>query len=1223
MVASLVIGTLSAIGIYAPAQRAMAQAGVTIETSADDHGDAFFGEGLLQVIIEDPTTDDTDPDTIDVTVRVESTSGDNDVSITVPNTSDGSQRFEFFVFHAASGVTPADPDTSAALGADQLVDFGTGATDLPVAGLDLYEDARIVIEYGSSADVNINYEESAADLSLDRDVYGSTSVVHVHVVDQDGNLDPTDRDSYVQTDADMDLLIVLLGAGWNGTVTFDETGDNTADFEAEVSLSNGTIANDEIVATDDSIQLTLNDMANYADPGFDNPENDSTDTSSESLTIDDNDGDLSPTGTVTFASELKMTITDNDQNLDSENDDTITDALIIETDGGDVETFDLAETGDTTGIFVPDASNDEIKITFLSDGVLAVDGNGIVELSPTDVTEDISVTYQDPLNSNSVVENFTQTFSVDLSTPQLSVPDEVGVNDDVIITITDANLNDNPRTKDTYAISLVGDPANGEHDLQRGGLPIGDWATLEVEIEGDHPDFGITGITETLVETGISTGVFTATIDMEDIVAATGADLSDGDSIKFTFHDYFDDQSHEASSELSIGKASTGVDFSRSVLPIPPAPTSDMVDVRGDETVFTTMVITDSDQNEQSNTEDQLMFQFEDDVALGEPSFRVEIDSTVNSDDETISSAADYAGSLLEEILPGLVEPALLGGSNLTLSETAKTSGVFDESLAFEFGTSLDTEDWQDLEVTFTYIDANGDEEKSGIRFRANDGTISTDQSSVRNGAIVVITVQDEDLNLDDDTAEEFTSSVGTADPYIVSVETEDDEIAGSTTETFRETGTDTGVFTASFEIGDQIPVTEDDGETVKQATNILITYNDEVDSSGSSGDEVEINVPVVTGTGALTVSPDLVGPGTTIKVLLTDLDLNQDASGTDDYTPADPSSDDFFISFRSDRTEVGRASPEIEETGANTGVFEFTIELITDESACQDDDLGDAKFDAEGGSTPSIGACPGDLISIRYEDEQDASGRSTTVSALVEVKSFDPEFAADKDSYAPGEKVTITISDPDANRDADIADSLKDIRITSDSDQVGNEISAIETGKDTGVFKLTFTTSTTTSSGTINVKQGDDVTITYTDDFPADFESEENDKDFDFSVSIGGAETGTGSTTPSKPVLQDVSGKPVTSPSAGQQLVLSTTVVNNVNDDLPFVALLEVRDINGVTISLAWQTGTLNANDRADIGVSWTPQDPGTYTLRTFVISDLANPRVLSLVQESTITVS
>jgi hypothetical protein len=45
------------MAVTAPAGSASAQE-VTIETSADDHGSRFFGEGAVRVVIEDESTDD-------------------------------------------------------------------------------------------------------------------------------------------------------------------------------------------------------------------------------------------------------------------------------------------------------------------------------------------------------------------------------------------------------------------------------------------------------------------------------------------------------------------------------------------------------------------------------------------------------------------------------------------------------------------------------------------------------------------------------------------------------------------------------------------------------------------------------------------------------------------------------------------------------------------------------------------------------------------------------------------------------------------------------------------------------------------------------------------------------------------------------------------------------------------------------------------------------------
>ncbi|MGI0023683.1 MAG: hypothetical protein ACREA4_00885 [Nitrososphaera sp.] len=219
------------------------------------------------------------------------------------------------------------------------------------------------------------------------------------------------------------------------------------------------------------------------------------------------------------------------------------------------------------------------------------------------------------------------------------------------------------------------------------------------------------------------------------------------------------------------------------------------------------------------------------------------------------------------------------------------------------------------------------------------------------------------------------------------------------------------------------------------------------------------------------------------------------------------------------------------------------------------------------------------------------------------------------------GERVTGTISDPDANRKPDIADSLTDIRITSSSDRVGEEISAIETGRNTGVFRLSFSTSSGTEGGTITVKTGDTVSIEYTDDFPADFEEAEDDKDFIFNIQIGTGTTDT-TTTASAPGLVDSAGRPIDEPSVGTPTNIATTIINNGDADQPFVAILEVRNAGGVTIVLATVGSTLTPEGQAAVSSSWTPSQPGDYTLRTFVVSNLANPIILSKVAESTITV-
>jgi hypothetical protein len=1226
VVAILVASAFSVVGMTAfPLHKAVAQA-TTITTSADSHGRSFFGEGVLQVVINADADDDDVQE--DITVDIDADPDDGTAtsgSFTIFETSDSSGRFEFFLVHADStfNITDIDPintngvDTYPVSGVPNdaeaaVITFGPGG-NIDLTDSDLFEDVSFDFTVDDE-EVSVDYEESAAVLELDRSTYGSDSFVYIFIIDQDGNMNPTEPDEFDILETNLTgFLFDLAGAEFNQTVTFEETGDNTARFEGIVEL---TEDDEGLVFTDEAVEITLNDIADYFTPA---DVTDSTDTSSRSFDIDDEDGEIDDVAALTFSSELMLTLRDNDRNRDSDDDETLDDVVSVSVDavGGDLEQLDMEETDDNTGIFTIDLSNGELEVTFLEEGEVVDQGNDILELRPDDITEDILVEYNDTRNDDSEEEiTSSQTIEMTLATGSIDIPEAAGINDDFIVTLTDADLNDNPRTKDSYTVEFDG--PGPEFPLMRGGNSIEDLATLEMQVEGEDVDFDDSVFTQTFVETDINSGVFTTEIDMDDILNNT-ADVDDGDVLEITYNDFMDDTSRESSDELAIGEANTGVDFTRTTLPIPPADDSATFDQIG-EFVVTTLIITDPDQNEQSNAEDQL------ELPLGDSEnnifFEIDGDGVSATIDEVGEENDDIEGlgASLEEIMP-----EILGGT-LTVDETGRSTGVFDLELEFH-NADANIDDWNDLEITVTYVNSDGDEESAGITFRGNDGTVVTDQNSAKAGTILLITVEDQDLNLDDDTVEEFEGAIDPdAANALVAVETEDEDLTGVQTEQFRETGADTGIFTATYVVGTDIPITEledvDDDE-VTQATNILITYNDEIDSTGGN-EEIEIDVPVVTSTGAITVTPELVGPGTELTVIITDSDLDQDGRSTDDYdVPSGAEdSDDFFVNFRSDRTEVGRASPDIEETGPNTGVFTFTLELITDEADCEDDDLGDTRYDATGGSEPEIGACPGDLISISYDDEQDGSGRSTSVSAIVEVMSWDPEFSSDKPAYNVGDRVTVTISDPDANRKPDVADSLTDIRVFSDSDRVGEELSALETGRDTGVFRLTFGTASGTTGGAITVRTGDEVTVEYTDEFPADFEEEEDDKDFTFVVPFG-AGGQLGSATPSAPSVRDASGGAVGTITEGQQVVLTTTVTNNADDELPFVALIEVRDSSGITVYLAWQTGVMNADDRTEVGLSWTPEDAGDYSIRTFVVSNLNNPVVLSEVMTTNITVS
>ncbi|MGI0012813.1 MAG: hypothetical protein ACREBU_05115, partial [Nitrososphaera sp.] len=242
---------------------------VIIRTSADVHAGTFFGEAVLQIIVTDSDADD-DATIEDITVDIDAdpdTGAGGSVAVIIPETSESSGRFEFFLVHEdAVAVGPADLDPMNSQGVEgdgtcasdcaPFVTFGPSG-DLAVDA-DLYEETTFDISTGASG-VSMSYEEALGTLQLDRSAYGSTSFVYVSVIDQDANLNPFEADEFVVDPGSgpNDDLFSLNGGSLDDVVTFRETGDNTARFEGRYRL--GT----SIAVSSESMVLTLFDKASY------------------------------------------------------------------------------------------------------------------------------------------------------------------------------------------------------------------------------------------------------------------------------------------------------------------------------------------------------------------------------------------------------------------------------------------------------------------------------------------------------------------------------------------------------------------------------------------------------------------------------------------------------------------------------------------------------------------------------------------------------------------------------------------------------------------------------------------------------------------------------------------------------------------------------------------------------------------------------------------------
>jgi hypothetical protein len=252
------------------------------------------------------------------------------------------------------------------------------------------------------------------------------------------------------------------------------------------------------------------------------------------------DGVLDPLGTVTFRSELKVTLRDSDQDFDPSDIDIINERVLVAVDtaGGDAELLDMKETGDSTGVFVINKAGTKFPITFLSDGEQPVPGNGLLELRDQDIPADIYVEYWDPLDaSGSESVTSVQQFKIKLASGSVHIPDTAGASDSISLTLTDVDLNNDVKVKETYVLEIGSDIFN----LTRSGEQIGTLAYMKMELNGNPLNFGSDNYSYSLTETDVNTGSFKGTISMADIAASgnNGNQLSinGGDQFKIIYFD--------------------------------------------------------------------------------------------------------------------------------------------------------------------------------------------------------------------------------------------------------------------------------------------------------------------------------------------------------------------------------------------------------------------------------------------------------------------------------------------------------------------------------------------------------------------------------------------------------------------------------------------------------------------------------------------------------------
>jgi len=73
----------------------------------------------------------------------------------------------------------------------------------------------------------------------------------------------------------------------------------------------------------------------------------------------------------------------------------------------------------------------------------------------------------------------------------------------------------------------------------------------------------------------------------------------------------------------------------------------------------------------------------------------------------------------------------------------------------------------------------------------------------------------------------------------------------------------------------------------------------------------------------------------------------------------------------------------------------------------------------------------------------------------------------------------------------------------------------------------------------------------------------------------------------------------------------LTSTITTTTQTE--FVAVMDLRNENGITELLKWQKGMLDDKESTDVSFSWKPNETGDYEAKLFVLSSFDGPKVLS----------
>ncbi|MHA7646526.1 hypothetical protein [Nitrosopumilus sp. S4] len=531
------------------------------------------------------------------------------------------------------------------------------------------------------------------------------------------------------------------------------------------------------------------------------------------------------------------------------------------------------------------------------------------------------------------------------------------------------------------------------------------------------------------------------------------------------------------------------------------------------------------------------------------------------------------------------------------------------------------------LQVEYTDpADASGDVNTvtDSATFDLRNGVLQSDKSVYIIGSDMILTLIEPDLDLDNDQAETYSLDLieWDSDAATVSMGTKGGQSTQFDPEpfNFRETGDSTGIFQVVIEIPQILA-----GDKLERGEEIVLEYTD-WGPSGSDfvGDEDEdVNLTIFTSNFGATVELDQKVYSWTDKVYITIVapDHNFDSNLVDEI--GNSAEDPIKISTRGHKLN----NYKLVETGTDTGIFTGEVILTgflhdADGKSSTGNSAGQDTNPRTTGSGPTSGFIQssdddGITVSFEFSEDETVVGSSLIRWNIGEVQWLEA-------SYPASGTGVVRIIDPDMNLDPESVDNF-DVDVWSDSDAGGIDLTVTETNEATGIFEGTvFFTVTDESSGhRLRVAEGDTVTAEYEDNTLPDPYTTADELDITATSLIGTVVPPLERAPAANLRTVDAFGNSLSTVKVDQQVQISADLANGQDREQQFAYLVQIQDGNGVTVSLAWITGSLSAGQSFSPALSWIPTQAGTYSATAFVWESVDNPTALSPPVSTTITVS